>query len=318
MAQLSFISGGFKNKGKVTKRTQFLAEMDQVVPWARLEALIAPVFPKGERGRPPLPLATMLRVYCLQQWFNLSDPAVEEALYDSEAMRFFAGIDGATHIVPDETTVLKFRRRLEKHELAPKLFGEINAVLAERGLIVGAGTIVDATIVHAPSSTKNQEGKRDPEMHQTKKGNQWYFGMKVHTGTDADTGVVHSITATAANVHDAQVLPELLHGLEQELYGDAAYQDKQTQALAEEAGIAWNVCERAGRGRNLTGGQKRRNRAISRIRAKGEHPYLVVKRLWGHMKVRYRGIAKNLAQAFMLYGLANLFMMRRHFLGARD
>jgi IS5 family transposase len=308
--QIGLLSGGYKDKGKVTKRAKFLAEMQQVVPWSRLESVIAPVYPKGERGRPPLPLALMLRVYCLQQWFNLSDPGVEEALYDSESMRRFARIEAGADVVPDETSVLNFRRLLEQHELTAKLLAQINAVLAERGLIVGAGTIVDATIVHAPTSTKNRDGGRDPEMHQTKKGNQWFFGMKVHTGVDADSGVVHSVAATAANVHDAQVLPELLHGLESEIVGDAAYQSRETRDLARAAGLAWRVCERGSRSQALTPAQRRRNRAISRVRACVEHPYRVVKQLWGHVKVRYRGLAKNLAQAHMLYGLANLYMKR--------
>ncbi len=310
MRQMGLLSVGYKDKGKVTKRAKFLSEMQHVVPWTRLEAVIAPLYPKGERGRPPLPLALMLRVYCLQQWFNLSDPGVEEALYDSESMRRFAGIEAGADVVPDETSILNFRRLLEQHELTAKLMSEINAVLAERGLMVGAGTIVDATIVHAPTSTKNRDGQRDPEMHQTKKGNQWFFGMKVHTGVDADSGVVHTVVATAANVHDAQMLPELLHGLESEIVGDAAYQSKDTRDLAQAAGLAWRVCERGSRGQALTPAQRRRNRAISRVRACVEHPYRVVKHLWGHMKVRYRGIAKNLAQARMLYGLANLYMKR--------
>src|SRR5258706_10363211 len=239
MRQLGLLSAGYKDKGKVTKRAKFLSEMQQGVRWTGREAVIARLYPKGERGRPPLPLALMLRVYCLQQWFNLSDPGVEEALYDSESMRRFAGIEAGADVVPDETSVLKFRRLLEEHELMAKLFAQINAVLAERGLIVGVGTIVDATIVHAPTSTKNRDGARDPEMHQTKKGNQWFFGMKVHTGVDADSGVVHTVAATAAHVHDAQVLPQLLHGLENEILGDAAYQSKETLDLARAAGIEW-------------------------------------------------------------------------------
>jgi IS5 family transposase len=308
--KLGLGTGGYVSKGKVSKRTRFLAEMDRVVPWARLQALIEPVYPKGERGRPPLPLSVMLRVHCLQQWFNLSDPGVEEALMDIDSMRAFAGISGGRDRIPDETVVLNFRRLLERHDLAAKLFAEINAVLAESGLIIGTGTIADATLIAAPPSTKNREQARDPEMHQTQKGNQWYFGMKAHTGTDAGSGVVHTVVATAANVHDATVLGELLHGGEERLIADSAYQSQQAEQMARAAGIDWRVCERATRGKPLTPGQKRRNRAISRVRAFGEHPYRIVKQLWGHAKVRYRGIAKNLGQLHVCFGLANLYLMR--------
>lgn len=300
--------GGYVSKGKVTKRTRFLAEMERVVPWARMAALIEPVYPQGAR-RPPLPLSVMLRVHCLQQWFNLSDPGVEEALMDSDSMRRFAGITGGTDRIPDETVVLNFRRLLEKHALAAKLFAEINAVLAEAGLIIGTGTIADATLIAAPPSTKNRDQARDPEMHQTKKGNQWHFGMQAHTGTDTG-GVVHTVVATAANVHDSTVLGELLHGGEQAVIADSAYQSKEAQQMAQAVGIDWRVCERAARGKPLTNKQKRRNRRISQVRAFGEHPYRSVKQLWGHAKVRYRGLAKNLAQLHLCFGLANLYLMR--------
>jgi IS5 family transposase len=303
-------TGGYVSKGKVTKRTQFLAEMDRVVPWTRLEALIAPVYPKGERGRPPLPLPVMLRVHCLQQWFNLSDPGVEEALMDIDSMRAFAGITGGADRIPDETVVLNFRRLLEKHDLAAQLFAQINAVLAEAGLIMGTGTIADATLIAAPPSTKNRDKARDPEMHQTKKGNQWHFGMKAHTGTDEGSGVVLTVVATAANVHDSTVLGELLHGGEDAVIADSAYQSQEAEQMAQAAGIDWRVCERAARGKPLTAKQKQRNRAISRVRAFGEHPYRIVKQLWGHAKVRYRGLAKNLGQLHVCFGLANLYLMR--------
>jgi len=303
-------TGGYVSKGKVTKRSKFLAEMDRVVPWSRLVALIEPVYPKGERGRPPLPLSVMLRVHCLQQWFSLSDPGVEEALMDIDGMRRFAGISGGADRIPDETVVLNFRRLLEKHDLAAKLFAEINAVLAEAGLIIGTGTIADATLIAAPPSTKNRDKARDPEMHQTKKGNQWHFGMKAHTGTDEGSGVVLTVVATAANVHDATVLGELLHGGEQALIADSAYQSQEAEQMAQAAGIEWKVCARAARGKPLTEQQKKRNRAISQLRALGEHPYRIVKQLWGHAKVRYRGLAKNLGQLHMCFGLANLYLMR--------
>jgi len=290
--------------------------MQRVVPWARLSALIDPHYPKASTsgGRPPIPLERMLRIYCLQQWYNLSDPAAEEALYDSIVMRKFAGVTSDGDIIPDETTILRFRRLLEAHRLTEALFAEINGLLSERGLFVGKGTIVDATIIHAPSSTKNVKKKRDPEMHQTKKGNQWYFGMKMHTGTDAGSGLVHTIQGTAANVHDSTVLPQLLHGHEEALYGDSAYHSKALQALALVVGLSFCVCQRGTRARPLSERQRARNRRYSRVRAIGEHPYLVVKRLWGHAKVRYRGIAKNLAQMHTLFALANLYRVRHRLL----
>jgi transposase, IS5 family len=226
-------------------------------------------------------------------------------------MRHFAGVKTDADVIPDETTILNFRRLLEVHGLTEELFGKINTLLSERGLFVGKGTIVDATIINAPPSTKNIEKKRDPEMHQTKKGNQWYFGMKVHTGVDAGSGLVHTVQATSANVHDSMVLGELLHGAEDALYGDSAYHSKELKSLAEDSGIEFKVCERGKKKHPLTDRQKARNRRFSRVRAIGEHPYLVVKRLWGHAKVRYRGIAKNLAHMYTLFGLANLFRVRK-------
>lgn len=315
MEQMPLTMTGYFDKGKKTRREQFLAEMDRVVPWGRLCALIEPHYPKANKagGRPPIPLERMLRIYCLQQWYNLSDPAAEEALYDSIVMRKFAGVTTDADIIPDETTILRFRRLLEAHQLTPALFTEINSLLAERGLFVGKGTIVDATIIHAPSSTKNAEKKRDPEMHQTRKGKQWYFGMKMHTGTDAESGLVHTIEATAANVHDANVLAQLLHGEEAALYGDSAYHSQAAQAMALAVGLSFFVCQRGTRAKPLSKRQRARNRRYSRLRAIGEHPYLVVKRLWGHAKVRYRGLAKNLAQMYTLFGLANLYRVRNHF-----
>ena len=312
MKQRSLSMTGYFDKGKKTRREVFLAEMEQVVPWARLQALIEPHYPKGSAagGRPPLPLERMFRIYCLQQWYNLSDPGAEEALYDSITMRQFAGVRTDADVIPDETTILNFRRLLEQHQLTERLFGEINAHLSERGLFVGKGTIVDATIINAPSSTKNAEKKRDPEMHQTRKGKQWYFGMKMHTGTDADFGVVHTVQATSANVADVNKFGELLHGGEERVHGDSAYHSKDLKAQAEASGLQFNVNERGTKSHPLTAAQKARNRRFSRVRAIGEHPYLVVKRLWGHAKVRYRGIAKNLAQMTVLFGLANLYRVR--------
>ena len=313
MKQVSMSMTGYFDKGKKTKREQFLAEMDQVVPWARLCALIEPHYPKASPagGRPPLPLERMLRIYCLQQWYNLSDPGAEEALYDSITMRQFAGVRTDADIIPDETSILNFRRLLESHQLTERLLAEINAHLCERGLLVGKGTIVDASIIDAPSSTKNAEKKRDPQMHQTRKGKQWYFGMKVHIGVDTDSGLVHTVRGTAANVADVNVLGELLHGDEEGLHGDSAYHSKQLKAQAQASGIEFNVNERGTRHRPLTKTQRARNRRLSRVRATVEHPFLVVKRLWGHTKVRYRGISKNLAQMHTLFALANVYRVRR-------
>ena len=256
----------------------------------------------------------MFRIYCLQQWYNLSDPGAEEALYDSITMRQFAGVRADDDVIPDETSILNFRRLLERHKLTERLFTEINAHLSERGLFVGKGTIVDATIINAPSSTKNAEKKRDPEMHQTRKGKQWYFGMKMHTGADAGFGLVHTVRATSANVADVNVLGELLHGGEERVHGDSAYHSKALKAQAEACGIAFNVNERGTQASPLTEKQRARNRRLSRVRAIVEHPFLVVKRLWGHAKVRYRGIAKNLAQMTMLFALANLYRVRHRLL----
>jgi len=312
MKQRALSMTGYFDKGKRTRRERFLAEMEGAVPWSRLYAVIEPHYPKGSAagGRPPLPLDRMFRIYCLQQWYNLSDPGAEEALYDSLTMRRFAGVSTDEDVIPDETSILNFRRLLERHKLTERLLTEINAHLSERGLIVGKGTIVDATIINAPSSTKNEKKQRDPEMHQTRKGKQWYFGMKVHTGTDADSGLVHTVKGTAANEADVNMLGELLHGGEERLHGDSAYHSKELKAQAEASGIEFNVNQRGTKQRPLTRAQRLRNRRLSRIRAVVEHPFLVVKRLWGHAKVRYRGIAKNLAQMNTLFGLANLYRVR--------
>ena len=310
--QLSLSMTGYFDKGKKSRREVFLAEMERVLPWARLYALIEPHYPKATPagGRPPLPLERMFRIYCLQQWYDLSDPAAEDALYDSITMRQFAGVRTDEDVIPDESSILGFRHLLERHQLSEQLFTEINAHLAEHGFVIGKGTIVDATIINAPSSTKNAEGKRDPEMHQTRKGKQWYFGMKVHTGTDADSGIVHTLEATAANEADVNVFGQLLHGNEESVHGDSAYHSKELKVQAEAAGVEFNVNERGSKHAPLNGRQRARNRRLSRVRAIVEHPFLVVKQLWGHAKVRYRGIAKNLAQMYMLFGLANIYRVR--------
>lgn len=316
MKQAALSMTGYFDKGKKTRREVFLAEMERVVPWGRLLGLIEPHYPKGSPagGRRPLPLERMFRIYCLQQWYNLSDPGAEEALYDSITMRCFAGVRADDDVIPDETTILNFRRLLERHELTERVLAQINAHLSERGLFVGKGTIVDATIINAPSSTKNAENKRDSEMHQTRKGKQWYFGMKLHTGVDDGFGLVHTVQGTAANVADVNLLGELLHGGEVRVHGDSAYHSKALAAQAEASGIEFSVNQRGSKHKPLTQAQRTRNRRLSRVRAVVEHPFLVVKRLWGHAKVRYRGIAKNLAQMNVLFGLANLYRVRRHLL----
>lgn len=308
--QMTLAGSGFEKYAKTTRRAQFLADMERVVPWAELCALIEPVYPKGEGGRPAVPLERMLRVYCLQHWFNLSDPAVEEALYESASMRAFAGVDLASEPAPDETTVCKFRHLLERNGLGTKLFQEVGRYLQSRGMKVSSGTIVDATIINAPSSTKNASGERDPEMHQTKKGNQWFFGMKGHVGVDNKTKLIHSVAASAANVHDSNLLPELLHGRETRVWGDSAYagQSEMIEALAP---AAKDLTQKRGRGyKYLKPRQRIINRARSRVRARVEHAIGVIKRIFGFTKVRYRGIAKNAHRLFVACALANLYMVR--------
>lgn len=315
--QRTFASEAWSAKPKVTKRERFLAEMNAVIPWAQLQGLIAPHYPRGERGRPPIPLDRMLRIYFLQQWFSLSDPAAEEALYDSEAMRRFVGIELGEDAFPDETTILHFRHLLERHELTPRIFEAVRGLLAARGLLLTSGTIVDATIIHAPSSTKNATGERDPEMKQTRKGNQWYFGMKAHVGTDP-RGIVHSLTTTDAAQADVTQLPALLHGAERVLYGDKGYWKAEDRRLCEAAGIRYRVNRRGTDEHPATTPHwKRINRARSRIRARGEHAFGVLKCLWKYTKVRYRGLAKNTSQLFTLFALSNLYRMRYR-LGARQ
>jgi transposase, IS5 family len=301
-------------KTKVTKRERFLAEMDRVIPWTTLRALVTPHYPKGERGRPPVPLERMLRIYFLQQWFTLSDPAAEEALYDSEAMRRFVGVELGDDAFPDETTILHFRHLLERHHLTPRIFEVVRGLLAEQGLLLASGTIVDATIIHAPSSTKNAEKQRDPEMKQTRKGRQWYFGMKAHVGTDVH-GLVHTLVTTDAAQGDVTQLPQLLHGEERVLYGDRGYWKEEDRQRCEAAGIHYRVNRRGTEQHPLTAYWRRINQARSRTRARGEHAFGVIKCLWKYTKVRYRGLAKNTSQLFTLFALANLYLVR-HKLGA--
>jgi IS5 family transposase len=312
MRQQTFAEASFEPYRKPTRREQFLAEMEQVIPWSELAAVIEPFYPQPEgAGRPPVGVERMLRIHFLQHWFNLSDPAVEETLYDSRAMRHFVGIDLGREPVPDETTICKFRHRLEAHQLGEQLFALIRAYLAERGLQISRGTIVDATIINAPSSTKNRRKARDPEMHQTKKGNQWYFGMKAHLGVDSRTKLIHSVAATAANVHDSQVLPDLLHGQETRVWGDAAYSGQQ-DVLHQHAPSAKSfIHTKAHRHQPLREDQRAKNRTKSKVRAKIEHVFLVIKRIFGFAKVRYRGLAKNTNWLLVTCGLTNLHMARR-------
>jgi IS5 family transposase len=312
--QPTFAASGFEAFRKPTRRERFLGEMDRVVPWAELCALVEPVYPKGTSGagRPPIPLERMLRIYFLQHWFNLSDPAVEESLYESVSMRTFAGIDLGREPAPDETTVCKFRHLLEQHGLGKQLFEAVGVHLQRMGLKVSSGTIVDATIISAPSSTKNSTGTRDPEMHQTKKGKDWFFGMKAHVGVDRKTKLIHSVAATPANVADRHLLEQLLHGGETHVWGDAAYYGS-TERIRARSPNARDHTQRRGRGyKYLTEYERQINRARSRIRARVEHSIGVIKRVFGFAKVRYRGIAKNANRLFVTCALANLFLARRH------
>ena len=305
---------GFERYGKKTRRAQFLEEMEQVVPWSKLCALIEPYYPKAGNGRPPVGVERMLRIYFLQQWFNLSDPSVEEALYDSAVMRNFVGIDLGQEPVPDETTVCKFRHLLEQHQLGGEMLEAVNLHLESQGVRITTGTIVDATIIHAPSSTKNLEQKRDPEMHQTKKGKQWYFGMKAHVGVDSKTKMIHTVVATAANVADATVLPELLHGEETRVWGDQAYRG-QREAIHQQAPHAQDCTHRRYRYKDLLDESERaKNRVKSAVRSKVEHVFGVMKLKFGFVKVRYRGLAKNANRLFATCALVNLFLVRKKLL----
>ena len=313
--QRSFAGLAWTTKGKTTRRERFLAEMDQVIPWSRLMALIEPHYPKAGKGRRPLGLERMLRIYFLQHWFDLSDPGAEDAIYDSESMRRFVGIELGEDKVPDETTILNFRHLLEKHDLTKAIFEEVGSLLKEKGLLLKQGTLVDATIISAPSSTKNQSGTRDPEMRQTKKGNQWYFGMKVHVGSDPQ-GLVHTLVTTDAAQADIKQLPELIHGEEKEIFGDAAYRSKQSRHSFQTAGVRYRMNRRGRSKAPLSDRAKHINREYSRVRSRVEHSFHVVKRLWGFNKVRYRGLAKNTAHAFTAFALANLYLVRRKLMGA--
>jgi IS5 family transposase len=301
----------FENYRKPTRRDEFLKTMDAIVPWAALCEVIKPKYPKVGNGRPPIGLERMLRIHFIQHWFNLADLACEEALYDSASLRSFVGIDLGREPVPDSTTITKFRKLLNDHKLGEALFAQVGRELQARGFKVNTGTIVDATIIGAPSSTKNADRARDPDMHQTRKGQQWYFGMKLHIGVDSQSGLTHSAVVTAANVHDKHPLPKLLHGNEQRVYGDSAY--------ASQKGLIASIAPHA---KDFTNQRTRRNGVVnevlkgkncnkSRIRARVEHVFGVVKRLWGFGKVRYRGLQKNATRAFTALALANIYLSRQ-------
>jgi IS5 family transposase len=317
MRQPSLEAAGFERFRKKTRKEIFLEKMHHLVPWADLIAAIEPFYPKPEgAGRRPVGIERMLRIYFLQHWFQLSDPGAEEALYDSRALRDFVGIDLGNEPVPDETTILKFRHLLEKHNLGEHLFVLINQYLEENGFKVARGTIVDATIIDAPSSTKNRDKSRDPEMKQTRKGQQWYFGMKAHIGVDSKTKLIHSVVATAASVHDSQVVDDLLHGGETRLYGDSAYAG-QKEKIHSAAPCAQDFTNKKGcKNKPLTDEERRTNRTKSRVRAKVEHMFHIIKRQFGFVKVRYRGLDKNANALFALCALANLEMASRRWRAA--
>ena len=302
---------GFEQYRRPTKRDVFLQTMNELVPWAQLCEVIAPHYAKGEGGRPPVGLERMLRMHFVQHCFYLADEACEEALLDSTSLRRFVGIDLGRERVPDATTLLKFRRLLNEHKLGEQLFAKVGEVLQARGMKLGKGTIVDATIIGAPSSTKNAEKARDPEMHQTRKGQQWYFGMKMHIGVDSRSGLVHSAVVTAANVHDKHALPELLHGNEQRVYGDSAYASQKELISAKAPQAKDFTNQRARRNGEVDEAERSKNRNKSKVRARVEHVFAVVKRLWGFSKVRYRGLAKNATRAFTVLALANLYLCRK-------
>jgi transposase, IS5 family len=301
----------FQRFAKKSRREQFLEEMDAVMPWVELLALVEPHYPKGETGRKPMGLGIMLRLYFVQHWFALSDPAAEDALYDSAALRRFVGIDLGRAPAPDETTILNFRHLLEQHDLCGQMLDTVNLYLASRGIRITTGTIVDATILHAPSSTKNQKKERDPEMHQTKKGNQWYFGMKAHIGVDSKEGIVHSVCSTAASVSDVHMLPELLHGDEKKVWGDAGYQG-QTEAIHTAAPKAQDMTSKRVKTKaGVDEEQKRKNRTKARVRAKVEWPFRILKRVFGFTGVRYRGLKKNHEWLCAGFALVNLYQNRK-------
>jgi IS5 family transposase len=320
MTQLTFSDAEYAGKRKQTRREVFLAEMGQVVPWTALLALIEPHYPKAGRGRRPYPLATMLRIHFLQQWYALSDPAMEEALYEIAPLRQFARLS-LLDAIPDETTMLNFRHLLERNGLAAKMLTAVNADLSRRGLLLRQGTMVDATIIHAPTSTKNGSGTRDPDMHQTRKGNQWFFGLKAHIGVDRDSGLVHTVVTTAANVHDVTQTHALLHGKEKSVFADAGYTGADKREELKRKRIDWHIAERRHKVKRLPEGELKDvtlwlEHLRAKVRARVEHPFRVIKQQFGFQKTRYRGLAKNDAQLNTLFALSNLWMARRRMLSS--
>ncbi|QUN32141.1 IS5 family transposase (plasmid) [Cupriavidus sp. KK10] len=301
---------GFEARRKRTRREDFLETMNTIVPWVDLCAVVEPYYPKRGNGRPPIGLERMLRIHFIQHWFNLADEACEEALYDIPSLRRFARIDLGCESVPDATTMLNFRHLLEEHKLGEKLFAEVGRVLQTMGVKLNSGTIVDATLIAAPSSTKNEQKARDPEMHQTCKGKQWHFGMKLHIGVDSQSGLAHSAVVTAANVHDKHPLPQLLHGREQRVYGDSAYASQKELIYSKAPKARDFTNKRTRRADQVDKVARRKNRNKSKIRARVEHVFGIVKRLWGFTKVRYRGLAKNANRAFVALALANVYLCR--------
>jgi IS5 family transposase len=309
----------FLSLGCLTKRTRadcFLEEMNEVVPWADLAEVVAPHYQVAGTGRPKTEIELLLRLHCLQLWYNLSDPGLEDAVHDRLSFQRFLGLDPLQRRVPDETTVLHFRRLLESHGLAERIFAKVNEGLAARGLLLKGGTIVDATILSAPSSTKNRDGKRDPEMSSTQKNGDWHFGMKAHIGVDTEHGLVHTVKTTTASVHDSQVFTELTHGEETVIAGDSAYANQMLKANCRQAGLVYLIHDKGTRAKPLSPRQRHRNRQKSSLRSKVEFPFRVIKRLWGHAGVRYRGLKKNTARLHLLFALSNLYQVRRVLLAA--
>lgn len=311
MFQNSFLSLA---QHKQLRCERFLNEMERVIPWGKLVGKILPHYEEAATGRKRKEAMLMLKIYFLQQWYNLSDPSAEEAIYDRNSFQKFLDIDLLSEYVPDETTILHFRHLLEKYQLPKKFFKIVNEILEENGFLLKEGTIVDATILAAPSSTKNTQKERDPEMSSTKKGNTWYFGMKAHVGVDDESGLVHTLKTTTAKVHDREVMEELWHGKECRKWGDKGYYDKKAKQTARQEGIFWGVLDRGARGHGLSGSQKKRNKKLSSVRSKVEHPFQVLNCQWKYEKVRYRGLFKNTMQLFSLFALINIFRVRKKLL----
>lgn len=322
MKQISLAATGFELAAKRTRKREFLDEMDRVIPWSQLLALIAPHAPAGKTGRPPFATEVMLRIHLLQQFFGHSDPAMEEALHDIPLYREFSQLDVGTTRLPDESTILRFRHLLEAHDLGAQILEAVNAQLQRQGLLLKTGTVVDATLIAAPSSTKNAKGERDPEMHQTKKGNQWHFGMKAHIGVDADSGLVHTVLGTSANAHDVTQASALLHGEESDVFADSGYRGvhKREEVIEDHAPVSWHVAmmpsHRKALDKDTPMGaiMDALEKTKARIRAKVEHPFRVIKCQFGHRKTRYRGLAKNTSQLLVMFALSNLWMVRKRIL----